>query len=63
MSVLGSEKYRQNGIDILKVLLKPTKNFPEGYLTVQIFRTLRNFRTSELGTTLNLICYKCPNQE
>lgn len=31
MSVLGSEKYRQkNGIDILKVLLKPTKNFPEG---------------------------------
>ena len=32
MSVLGSEAYRQKkGIDILKVLLKPTQNFPKGY--------------------------------
>lgn len=32
MAVDRIEKYRQkNGDDILKVILKPTKNFPEGY--------------------------------
>ena len=32
MAVLNIEEYRQqNGDDILKVLLKPTKNFPDGY--------------------------------
>ena len=32
MSVLNIERYRQkNGDDILKVILKPTKNFPDGY--------------------------------
>lgn len=32
MAVECIEKYRQkNGDDILKVILKPTKNFPEGY--------------------------------
>lgn len=31
MAVLRSEKYRQrNGDDVLKVLVKPTKVFPEG---------------------------------
>lgn len=32
MAVLGIEQYKQkNGNDILKVILKPTKVFPEGY--------------------------------
>ena len=32
MSVLEVEKYRQkNGNDVLKVILKPTKSFPDGY--------------------------------
>lgn len=32
MAVLNIEKYRQkNGEDVLKVILKPTKNFPKGY--------------------------------
>ena len=32
MSVLEVEKYRhKNGNDVLKVILKPTKNFPDGY--------------------------------
>lgn len=32
MAVLNIEEYRQlNGLDVLKVILKPTKNFPDGY--------------------------------
>ena len=32
MAVLRIEKYRQkNGNDVLKVILKPTQRFPEGY--------------------------------
>ena len=32
MAVERIEKYRQkNGEDVLKVILKPTKNFPDGY--------------------------------
>lgn len=32
MSVLSKEYYtQQNGVEVIKVILKPTKNFPEGY--------------------------------
>ena len=32
MAVKKNEKYRQkNGEDVLKVILKPTQRFPEGY--------------------------------